>query len=259
MTEVLIASACRTPIGSFQGALAALSASDLGAVAVREAVKRAGIEPAQVERVIMGNVLSAGIGQAPARQAVIKAGLPVGGRRDHGQQGLRLGPAGGDVRAPRDPRRRRRDRRRRRHGVDDQRAVRAAAGARRLPHGQRPDHRHDDPRRPLGSVQQLPHGQLRRHGRDQVRLHARGAGRVRAPSLPPGARRAGKRQVQGPRSCRCEIAGKKGDRRSSTRTRSPKRGAARQVRVAARRRSRRTARSPRRTPRRSTTAPRRWS
>ena len=75
--EVVISSAVRTPIGSFQGALSSLSASDLGAVVVAEAVKRAGAEPEQVERVIIGNVLSAGIGQAPARQAVIKAGLPV--------------------------------------------------------------------------------------------------------------------------------------------------------------------------------------
>ena len=77
MTDVLISSACRTPIGSFQGALSALSAAELGAIAVREAVKRASIEPAHVERAILGNVLPAGMGQAPARQAVIKAGLPV--------------------------------------------------------------------------------------------------------------------------------------------------------------------------------------
>jgi acetyl-CoA C-acetyltransferase len=76
--EVVIASAARTPIGSFQGSLAALSASDLGAVAVKEAIRRAGAQPEQVERVIMGNVLSGGMGQAPARQCVIKAGLPVG-------------------------------------------------------------------------------------------------------------------------------------------------------------------------------------
>ncbi len=76
-TEVVIASAVRTPIGSFQGAFAPLSASDLGAVAVKEAVRRAGAKPDQIERVILGNVLSAGMGQAPARQAVIKAGLPV--------------------------------------------------------------------------------------------------------------------------------------------------------------------------------------
>jgi acetyl-CoA C-acetyltransferase len=76
MKEVVICSAARTPIGSFQGAFGSLSASDLGAVAVKEAVSRAGATPDQIERVYMGNVLSAAMGQAPARQAVIKAGLP---------------------------------------------------------------------------------------------------------------------------------------------------------------------------------------
>jgi acetyl-CoA C-acetyltransferase len=76
--DVVIASAVRTPIGTFQGAFGSLSASDLGAIAVREAVRRANADPEQVERVIMGNVLPAAMGQAPARQAVIKAGLPVG-------------------------------------------------------------------------------------------------------------------------------------------------------------------------------------
>ena len=77
MTEVVISSAARTPVGSFRGALASLSASDLGAIAVKAAVERAGAAPEQVERVYMGNVLAAGMGQAPARQCVIKAGLPV--------------------------------------------------------------------------------------------------------------------------------------------------------------------------------------
>ncbi|MDD1633333.1 MAG: acetyl-CoA C-acyltransferase, partial [Methylococcaceae bacterium] len=75
--EVVICSAVRTPVGSFQGALSSFSASDLGGVVVAEAVKRAGAKPGDVERVILGNVLPAGMGQAPARQAVIKAGLPV--------------------------------------------------------------------------------------------------------------------------------------------------------------------------------------
>ncbi|MCX5737395.1 MAG: acetyl-CoA C-acyltransferase, partial [Proteobacteria bacterium] len=75
--EVVICSAVRTPVGSFQGALSSFSASDLGGVVVAEAVKRAGAKPEDVERVILGNVLTAGIGQAPARQAVIKGGLPV--------------------------------------------------------------------------------------------------------------------------------------------------------------------------------------
>jgi len=76
--DVVICSAVRTPIGSFQGALSPLSAPDLGGVVVDEAVKRAGAKRSDVERVILGNVLPAGVGQAPARQAVIKAGLPVG-------------------------------------------------------------------------------------------------------------------------------------------------------------------------------------
>ena len=75
--EIVICSAVRTPVGSFQGALSSFSAADLGGVVVAEAVKRAGAKPEDVERVILGNVLTAGIGQAPARQAVIKAGLPV--------------------------------------------------------------------------------------------------------------------------------------------------------------------------------------
>ncbi len=76
-TDVVIASAARTPIGSFQGTLASVSSPELGAIAIREAVRRAGAKPEQVERVIMGCVLSGGLGQAPARQAAIKAGLPV--------------------------------------------------------------------------------------------------------------------------------------------------------------------------------------
>ncbi len=75
--EVVIASAVRTPIASFQGAFATLAAPDLGAAAIKEAVRRAGAKPEQIERVILGCVLSGGIGQAPARQAMIKAGLPV--------------------------------------------------------------------------------------------------------------------------------------------------------------------------------------
>jgi len=75
--NVVIASATRTPIGCFQGALSSLTASDLGALVVRDAVKRAGATPDDVDTVIMGNVLSAGMGQAPARQCVIKADFPV--------------------------------------------------------------------------------------------------------------------------------------------------------------------------------------
>jgi acetyl-CoA C-acetyltransferase len=76
MREAFILSACRTPIGKFRGALSPLAASDLGAVAVGAAVQRAGADPGTVEEVILGNVLTGGAGQAPARQAALKAGLP---------------------------------------------------------------------------------------------------------------------------------------------------------------------------------------
>ncbi|MBU5486124.1 acetyl-CoA C-acetyltransferase [Clostridium sp. MSJ-11] len=77
MREVVIASAVRTAVGSFGGALKDVAAVDLGATVIKEAIKRAGIKGEQVQEVIMGNVLQAGLGQNPARQAVIKAGLPV--------------------------------------------------------------------------------------------------------------------------------------------------------------------------------------
>ncbi|KAL0880285.1 hypothetical protein ABMA27_002739 [Loxostege sticticalis] len=76
LNEVVIVSAVRTPIGSFRGSLANMSASELGAVAVKAAVERAGIPKEEVKEVYMGNVCSAGMGQAPARQATIFAGLP---------------------------------------------------------------------------------------------------------------------------------------------------------------------------------------
>src|SRR5229473_5079216 len=75
MDEVVIISGCRTPVGKFQGSLSDLSATQLGAIVVREAVKRAAIQSASVDECIMGNVVSAGLGQNPARQAAIYGGL----------------------------------------------------------------------------------------------------------------------------------------------------------------------------------------
>ncbi len=74
--NVVIVSGVRTPMGGFQGSLASVSATDLGALTIAEAVKRAGLQPADVQEVIMGNVLPAGLKQGPARQAMRKAGLP---------------------------------------------------------------------------------------------------------------------------------------------------------------------------------------
>jgi acetyl-CoA C-acetyltransferase len=76
MNEVVIIAAVRTPIGSFNGSLAGLTATQLGAAAIKGAVERAGIQPEQVQEVFMGNVISANLGQAPATQAATYAGLP---------------------------------------------------------------------------------------------------------------------------------------------------------------------------------------
>src|SRR2546428_9884530 len=79
MTEhtPVIVGAARTPTGKFLGNLAGFTAPQLGAIAIREAVRRSGIAPESIDEVIMGNVVTAGIGQAPARQAAIHADLPV--------------------------------------------------------------------------------------------------------------------------------------------------------------------------------------
>ena len=76
MREVVIVSACRTPIGDFGGSLSGIPSTDLGAIVINEAIARAGIKKADVDEVIMGCVLPHGLGQNPARQAMVKAGLP---------------------------------------------------------------------------------------------------------------------------------------------------------------------------------------
>ncbi len=77
MSDVVIVSAARTPVGSFNGALSSLPASELGKVAIEAAVSRAGLQPSDVDEVILGQVLQAAAGQGPARQASVKAGIPV--------------------------------------------------------------------------------------------------------------------------------------------------------------------------------------
>ena len=77
MTDIVIASAARTPVGSFNGAFASLPAHELGAVAIKEALNRAGVAPDEVDEVIMGQILTAAQGQNPARQAAMAAGIPA--------------------------------------------------------------------------------------------------------------------------------------------------------------------------------------
>jgi len=76
MTDTVILGAARTPVGAYLGALASLSAPELGAIAIRCALERAGVRAADVDEVFMGNVVQAGVGQAPARQASLRAGIP---------------------------------------------------------------------------------------------------------------------------------------------------------------------------------------
>ncbi|HZT50555.1 MAG TPA: acetyl-CoA C-acetyltransferase, partial [Stellaceae bacterium] len=76
MTDIVIAAAARTPIGAFNGSLSTVPAHYLGQIAIAEAMKRAGVAPGEVSEVVMGQILSAGEGQNPARQAAVAAGIP---------------------------------------------------------------------------------------------------------------------------------------------------------------------------------------
>ena len=120
---VVIVSAARTPVGSFNGSLSALSAAELGTVAIKAVMERAKVEPGEVEEVIMGQVLAAGQGQNPARQAAIHAGIPHESPGLGHEPALRLGPARRGARPAADRAGRFPHRGRRRHGIDEPRAA----------------------------------------------------------------------------------------------------------------------------------------
>ena len=178
-TDVVILSAARTPIGKFQGALSGIPAPQLGAIALKAAVERAGIDPALLSEVIMGNVVPAGEGQAPARQAAIAAGVPVEVGATDDQQGLRLRTQGGHAGRSGHPCRRRRLLRRRRHGKHESGALPAHQSPFRLPAGQRRAGGCRRPRRVLVPVRAPAHGPCRRVDRRALRRQPAGAGRVR--------------------------------------------------------------------------------
>ncbi len=123
---IVVASAARTPVGSFNGAFANTPAHELGAVAIKEALGRAGVDAKEVDEVILGQVLTAAQGQNPARQAAMAAGVPAGGHRLGSQPALRLGPARHRARHAADRPGRCRDHRRRRPGIDVDGAARPA-------------------------------------------------------------------------------------------------------------------------------------
>ena len=193
----VILSACRTPIGSFGGGLKDLSAADLGAVVIREAICRAGVQAKDLGDVIMGCVLQAGAGMNVARQAALKAGVPQEVPGGDGEPRLRLGPAGGRPRGRGHARRLHRARAGRRHRVDEQRAVHLEGGALGLPHGARRGARLDAGRGADLRDPGLPHGHHRGGDRDPVQRQPRGPGCVRRRE--PASRRGGhpERLVQG--------------------------------------------------------------
>ena len=197
MSNAVIVAAARTPVGKFGGSLAKIPASDLGALVIKEVLKRAGVKPEQVDEVIMGQVLTAGVGQNAARQAVIKAGLPVTVPGDDDQQGVRLGAESGDARSAGDRQWRRRDRRCRRAGEHERIAARDAGLARRLPNGRCQDHRQHDRRWPVGRLQPVPHGHHRGERRQGAQRRSRDAGSIRARLAAESRRRAGRGPLQG--------------------------------------------------------------
>ena len=129
--DVVIVSAARTPVGSFNGAFATMPAHDLGAIAIKAALERGGVEPGRVSEVIMGQILTAAQGQNPARQASIAAGIPVEspawGVNQLCGSGLRTVALGYQALAQR----RFRNRRRRRPGIHEHGAARAVSARRR--------------------------------------------------------------------------------------------------------------------------------
>ena len=108
MEDVVIVAAGRTAVGKFGGTLAKIPAAELGAHVIRALLAKTGIDPATISEVILGQVLTAGAGQNPARQAAIKAGMPDMVPGLHHQQGLRQRPEGHPPGGPGHPLRRRR-------------------------------------------------------------------------------------------------------------------------------------------------------
>ena len=179
--DVVIVSATRTPVGAFNGVFASVPAHELGKTAIKAALDRAGVEPARVSEVIMGQILTAGQGQNPARQASIAAGVPVEtpawGVNQLCGSGLRSVALGYQAHRQR----RLRDRGRRRPGIHERRAA-LRVSAQRREDGQFRDDRYDDQGRPVGRLQRLSHGQHRRERCAAVADHPRAAGRVRGRS-----------------------------------------------------------------------------
>ena len=257
MPKTVILGAARTPIGKLGGGLSTLDATELGATAITAALERADVAPEQVEHVVMGQVLQAGQGQIPSRQAQIKAGIPkevssetinkvcASGLRASVilDQAIRAGDVevgvGGGMESM------------------SRRALPAAPGALRLPHGRRQGARRDGPRRPHQPVQRPPDVRRGDRGRRRARAHAP---RPRPLGAALARARAG-RDRRGPHARgdrRRHGQGSQGRHRRRGRRGPAPRHHARGAGQAARASSARRARTPPATRRASTTAAARW-
>ncbi len=197
MTDVVIVSAARTAVGKFGGALAKVPAVELGAIAIGAAMERAGVAPGQISEVMMGHVLTAGLGQNPARQAAIKAGLayevPAMTVNMVCGSGLRAvmlaadsilsgnsGDCGGG-----------------RTGEYECRAPCAARIAGRFPDGRSQTDRQHDRGRVVGCVQPISHGDHGGECGQAIRHQPRGAGCIGGDFTEPGRSRTASGSVQG--------------------------------------------------------------
>ena len=165
MPKTVILAAARTPIGKLGGGLASVDATELGGTAIEAALERAEVAPDQVQHVVMGQVLQAGQGQIPSRQAQIKAGIPKEVSSETINKVCASGIRAAGMLDTGDPGRRHRGRRRRRHGVDVEGSLPAQGGPLRLPHGRREGDRRDDQRRADQPVQRQAHGAGGERGR----------------------------------------------------------------------------------------------
>ena len=256
--SIVIVGAARTPMGGFQGDFSSLSAHDLGGAAIKAAVERAGIPADAVGEVLFGNCLMAGQGQAPARQAAFKGGLPKSAGAVTLSKmcgsGMKAAMFAHDMLLAGTPR----GDGRRRHGEHDQRAATCcsrAAAAIRMGHDRIYDHMMLDGLEDAYEPGRCD-GHLRRGLRRQVQVHARSAGRLR-----DGQRAARQGRDRVGRLRRRDHAGhgegprRRGRGRPSTKARA-RSSSTRSPRSS--RPSRRTAPSPPPPAPASTTAPRRW-
>ena len=216
-TDIVIVAAARTAVGKFGGTLAKTPAPELGAAVIADAARaRQARRATRSARSSSARCCTAGCRPEPGAPGGHQGGPAAARAGDDHQQGLRLGPEGGDAGRAGHPRRRQRDRHRRRPGEHEPGAARAAGFARRPAHGRLEAGRLDDRRRPVGRLQPVPHGHHGRERGQEVRHHA-ASSRTRW-RWPRSRRPRRRRTPAGSRTRSCRSASR---RRRATRSSSP--------------------------------------